>query len=125
MRTGTVLIVDDDEDLRSALGDTLKEIFGVNSIAAASVPEMMALEQHALACDVAIIDINLGNAQPSGIDAFEWLTRHGFSGRVVFLTGHARSHPLVEDACRQRRTRVYQKPLTLEQLGAILHEEGS
>jgi hypothetical protein len=37
---------------------------------------------------------------PAGVDAYGWLQEHGFSGPVVFLTGHARSHPWVRRAQR-------------------------
>ena len=34
----------------------------------------------------------------SGLDAYRWLRQFGFRGEVVFLTGHAAHHPLVEQA---------------------------
>jgi len=125
MATGHVLVVDDDEDLRQALGDVLVEILGVDWIGAASFEELVGLGERALACDVAILDVNLGAGRPSGIDAFEWLKGNGFRGRIVFLTGHARSDPLVAQAWGERSAHVYQKPMTLELLGAIVDGERS
>jgi hypothetical protein len=51
---------------------------------------------------------------------FEWLRLEGFGGRVAFATGHARSHPLVQWALGEDWARVYQKPMTLEDLDAIV-----
>jgi DNA-binding NtrC family response regulator len=125
MATGYVLVVDDDEDLRQALGDVLVEILGLGWLGVGSLDELVALGQRALDCRVAILDVNLGAGRPSGIDAFEWLRSKGFRGRIVFLTGHARSDPLVAKAWSERSAHVYQKPMTLEQLGAIVDGERS
>ncbi|HKQ71771.1 MAG TPA: response regulator [Polyangiaceae bacterium] len=116
----SILIVDDDEDLRATLGMTLDELYGCDWIGAPSVDGMIALGDRALSCAVAILDINLGRDQPSGLDAFEWLTAQDFAGRIVFLTGHARSHPLVDAARREQRASVYEKPLTVGQLGKLI-----
>jgi DNA-binding NtrC family response regulator len=124
MTIGHVLVVDDDEDLRQALGDVLVEILDTGWLGAGSFDELVGLGDRALACQVAILDVNLGPGRPSGIDAYEWLKSKGFRGRIVFLTGHARSDPLVVEAWRGRSARVYQKPMTLEQLGAIVDGEG-
>jgi len=120
MALGHVLVVDDDDDLRQALGDVLVEIIGTGWIGARSLEELEALEEHALACDIAILDVNLGAGRPSGLDALQWLKHKGFRGRIVFLTGHARSDPLVAEAWNEGSVRVYQKPMTMEQLGAIV-----
>ncbi len=64
-----------------------------------------------LAADVAVLDINLGSGQPSGIDAYDWLMSENFGGRLLFLTGHAHAHPLVARAERLRRATVLDKPL--------------
>ena len=56
-------------------------------------------------------------------DAFEWLKRQGFRGRMVFLTGHARTDPLVARAWNERAAPVFQKPMTVEELGAIVEGE--
>jgi DNA-binding NtrC family response regulator len=123
MATGPVLVVDDDEDLRQALGDVLVEILDLGWIGAGSFDELVGLGDRALACDVAILDVNLGAGRPSGLDVLEWLKRRGFRGRIVFLTGHARSDPLVAEAWNESTVRVYQKPMTLEQLGAIVDDK--
>jgi DNA-binding NtrC family response regulator len=117
---GGVLVVDDDADLRIALGDAIEGLFDKKWIGAASLDDLAALGDRALACELAIIDINLGPNRPSGLDAFEWLQGRNYKGRVAFLTGHARSNPLVERARREHRAGVYEKPLSVEQLGALV-----
>ena len=120
MSGGPVLILDDDNDLRATLGETLEVFFARPWVGAGSLDEMAALEGEIAACDLAILDINLGLGKPSGLDAHHWLKQRGFRGRITFLTGHARSHPLVDEACREQTTRVYEKPLTLAALGQLL-----
>ena len=78
MTIGHVLVVDDDEDLRQALGDVLVEILDTGWLGAGSFDELVGLGDRALACRVAILDVNLGPGKPSGIDAFEWLKSKGF-----------------------------------------------
>jgi DNA-binding NtrC family response regulator len=116
-----VLVVDDDHDLRDVLGAIVTELCDRACLSAASFADLVALGDRALSCDVAILDVNLGPDQPSGIDVYEWLQGHGFQGRIAFLTGHARTHPAVARA--HDVAHVYQKPVTLETVRSIV--EGS
>lgn len=120
MATGGVLLLDDDDDLRDALADLVPLLTGQRCLSLRSVAELMARRQEALACATAILDINLGPGQPSGLDAYAWLEREHFAGRVVFLTGHARSHPLVARAAAVGAARVYQKPIGIPELRELL-----
>jgi DNA-binding response OmpR family regulator len=96
----TILLVDDDADLRETMSDLialrgLGSCVGVGSLAEA--------KQHAVRaqrCSLAILDINLGEGAPSGVDVYRWLVRAGFPGRVVFLTGYGDDDPRVEEANR-------------------------
>jgi len=45
------------------------------------------------------------------------------SKRIVFLTGHAQSHPTVERARHLSGARVYEKPITIGELRSIAEEE--
>jgi ActR/RegA family two-component response regulator len=87
---------------------------------ARSVAEMAALERQALACGLAILDINLGPGVPSGLDALDWLCARQFGGRTVFLTGHAPGFPLVEEARKLARVEVLSKPLSADKLLSLL-----
>jgi DNA-binding NarL/FixJ family response regulator len=70
----------------------------------------------------AILDINLGQGEPTGIDAYHWLRSRGFSGRVVFLTGHAASHPLVREARLIGDAVVLEKPTGMDHLSSAIFE---
>src|SRR3954466_5014529 len=105
MKDGSILLLDDDADLRDAVGDLLG-LFGARCLALPSVAALQAAEKEVLACKLAILDVNLGDGQPTGIDAYEWLRSRGFAGTFVFLTGHAASHPGVPRAAALRARRL-------------------
>jgi DNA-binding NtrC family response regulator len=110
-----VLLLDDDEDL---LG-LMRELFALRGAPVLAVTALEALAAHpdeALACSVAILDINLGAGRPSGLDALAWLRARGFSGRVVLLTGHARGHPLVRLAGETEGVTLLEKPVDVDLL---------
>ncbi len=121
MAAARVIFLDDDPELRAVVVE-LFELLGVACDAIASVPEL----QDRLgggsngSYDLAILDINLGPRVPSGLDAYRWLRERRFSGRIAFLTGHARSHPLVEEAHRLGDALVCAKPISLDALRRIL-----
>jgi DNA-binding NtrC family response regulator len=115
-----VLFLDDDVDLR----DIASELFASANVECTAVPTLAAL-QVALArssddFDLAIVDINLGDGQPSGVDAYRWLRGNGFRGRIAFLTGHAKSHPLVAEALKAGDVNVYEKPIDFDVLMGLL-----
>jgi FixJ family two-component response regulator len=66
------------------------------------------------------LDINLGVDSASGIDAYRWLRDTGFGGRIAFLTGRARTHPMVQEALRFGDAKVYDKPISFSQLRALV-----
>ena len=110
-----VLLVEDDEDLASVLGELLADA-GAGTVSARSLRDVQLRRADALDCDVAVVDINLGADEPSGVDVHRWLRDQGFAGRTVFLTGHAQSHPLVVAAARTAGTSILAKPVRAEQL---------
>ncbi len=120
-----VLILDDDEDLRATLSDTLRLKCGVPSLLVPEVASMVELGDIALAACLALIDVNLGAGKPSGIDAYRWLTARAFAGRIVFLTGHARAHGMVQEAVRDRVAEVLQKPASIALLCRLVEESHS
>jgi DNA-binding response OmpR family regulator len=113
-----IFLVDDDADLRDALSDIFT-LFGAGCVALPSVAAMVDAADTVLSCDVAILDVNLGDGQPSGVEAYEWLRERRFGGRIVFLTGHARSHPAVARAA-SLGVRVLAKPVETSELRALL-----
>jgi FixJ family two-component response regulator len=103
-------LLDDDADLLDILAELLQER-NCRCLMARSLAELKALGPEVLAADVAVLDINLGTGQPTGLDAYDWLLGQNFAGRLLFLTGHAHAHPLVARAEQLRRATVLDKPL--------------
>jgi DNA-binding response OmpR family regulator len=115
----SVVIVDDDEDLRQSLAEVLVWIGARRCITAASLAEVESRAADVLASDLAVLDVNLGVGEPSGLDVLRWLRERGYAGRIVFLTGHARSHPLVKGAAAED-VRVLEKPVGTAELARLL-----
>jgi DNA-binding response OmpR family regulator len=123
MAAKSILVVDDDSDLRLMLCE-LFDSYGAKCVGVASLEEMKDLGANGqLPFDLVILDVNLGQGQPSGIDAYRWLKDHSFSGCVLFMTGHARSFPGVADAYAVG-IRVLQKPVSIDDLLNLLRESG-
>jgi DNA-binding NtrC family response regulator len=119
-----VLVLDDDDDMRESLR-ALIELLGGDCVTACSVSELIRRRSDVLSCDLAILDINLGHGLPSGIDAYNWLHRERFSGHVTFLTGHARNHPLVAQACQCHDAALLDKPIGILELRQVLAERSN
>jgi CheY-like chemotaxis protein len=119
------LVLEDDADLRTLLCEVL-EFAGVECcLAAASLGELMRLPG-APASELALLDLELGPAQPSGIEAWRWLRSQGFSGRAVFLTGQPRVHPLVSAGVRGLPgVEVLAKPVDAEALLRLVGDAGA
>ncbi len=115
-----VLVLEDDEDLRTLLCELLLMQGVEECVSAASLASLKSQEARVLTCGLAILDINLGAQVPSGLDAYRWLRDSGFAGRVVFLTGHARSHPLVRQAYELTDVQVLVKPVDARVLMALV-----
>jgi DNA-binding NtrC family response regulator len=120
--TGTelVLFVEDNDDLRELFVELVTVVLKRRCVGVGSYKELVALGNDVLACDVAILDINLGPTQPSGIDAYAWLRDKGYMGRIVFLTGHASTHPLVIEARRIGDAEIFSKPIDPDRLRSIV-----
>ena len=124
MSAGEILLLDDDEDLRQALSDFVKTTSGRSCLSLPDYAALAANRGRALACDLALLDVNLGEGQPSGVDAYEWLRRERFAGRILFLTGYGPNHPLVQRAGKVGGPEVLSKPIDLDELRRILASEG-
>lgn len=120
MSKPAVLLLDDDDDLLDAVGDLVRLISGAECLRLRSFAELVAQREAALACERAILDINLGPSQQSGLDAYAWLKEQRFGGNIAFLTGHARSHPLVARAAALPGVTVHAKPIDVEELRQML-----
>ena len=120
-----VLLLEDDADQLEVLAILLSLECGRESVLARSYDELTRLGDVPLACELALLDVNLGPEQPSGLDAYRWLRERGFAGRVCFLTGHARHHPLVVAALRMGDVRVVEKPIETAELRKLVEGRGA
>ena len=121
--TDFVLYVEDNDDLRELVVELVTVVLNHRCVGVGSYEELAALGEEALRCSVAILDINLGPDQRSGIDAYAWLRDQGYKGRIVFLTGHASSHPLVVEAQRIGDAEIFSKPIEPDRLRSIVEGE--
>ncbi|WP_224240300.1 response regulator [Hyalangium gracile] len=117
-----VLVLEDDKDLRTLLCELMEACGAEACVRAASFDEMVRQKQQVLGCGLALMDVNLGSGQPSGLDAYHWLRDNGFTGRIVFLTGHARHHPLVRKAQELTQAQVLSKPVNTKELMALVKD---
>jgi DNA-binding response OmpR family regulator len=115
-----VLFVDDDEDLRELMQDLLSGVGIRRFVMAGSLHDVESRRSEALQCTLAILDINLGDSEPSGVAVSEWLKRQGFAGSIVFLTGHGSNDPRVREATEVSGSRIVSKPLSLAELRALV-----
>jgi len=118
MAPAPIALLEDDEDLR----ESVVEVFGMlgrKCLALASVEAMKQAQKDVLACGCIILDVNLGEGEPSGVEAHDWLRQQQFGGRIVFLTGHASSHPLVARASKLGEP-VLEKPISAPELTALV-----
>ena len=115
-----VLFVDDDEDLRAVMEDILSRLGVRRVVTAGSLREVEERCDEALACQLAILDINLGSHEPGGIHVYEWLEREGFAGRIIFLTGHASHDPRVQEAASLAGSQIASKPLSVAELRELI-----
>src|SRR4029079_13127708 len=115
-----VLFLDDNEDLRALSPVLLEGALGVECVCLRRVVEFEKREREVLRAKIAILDINLGPDVPDGIDAFNWLMDRGFQGKVLFLTGHARTNPRVELAVR-KGAQVFEEPAAPHKLVAAVN----
>jgi|SRR5262245_7879150 len=103
-----IVFLDDNEDLRELIRGLLESELKVECACFGSLMEFEKHSRDVLGAKVAILDINLGPNAPSGVDAFNWLMDHGFQGKVLFFTGHARSY--LEELTERNRTEILEKP---------------
>jgi FixJ family two-component response regulator len=118
--SGGIFLVGDDDDLRLVLVDLIGRATGRQVLGLRTLAELREQREAVLGCSLGILDINLGSDEPSGLDAFAWLRAERFAGRVVFLTGHATSNPLVRRAGDMDGATVLSKPLSIDTLLELL-----
>jgi DNA-binding NtrC family response regulator len=105
----SVLVVDDDKGLIFLMSILFGDA-GLSVVTASSLSEVQSKFAEASRCQLAILDINLGPNEPTGIDVYLFLKKSEFAGEVVFFTGHARWHPEVVRALEFPGVKVVEKP---------------
>ena len=120
---GFVLYVEDNDDLRELVVELVTVVLKHRCVGVGSYEELVGLGEKVLGCSIAILDINLGPNQPSGIDAYRWLRAKEYRGRIVFLTGHASTHPLVVEAKLIGDAEIYSKPIDPDCLRSIIERK--
>lgn len=115
-----VLVLDDDVDLCDLLQMLFEESGAVECLVLHSFAELVARRADVLACELAILDVNLGPRQATGLDALDWLEANHFVGSIAFLTGHARRDSVLHDRAARAGVPVLEKPVEPETLVALL-----
>jgi DNA-binding NtrC family response regulator len=122
--TGTefVLYVEDNDDLRELVVELVTAVLKHRCVGVGSYEELVGLGDEALRCSIAILDINLGSQPTIRHRRLQWLRDKGYRGRIVFLTGHASTHPLVIEAQRIGDAEIFSKPIEPDRLRSIVEE---
>src|SRR6478735_3613293 len=115
----SIVFLDDNEDLRELMRILIEAALGVECKCFGSLMEFEIHSGEVLRAKVAILDINLGPNVPDGVAAFNWLRDHGFQGKVLFFTGHARTNPQVAQAA-EKGAEILEKPLHPDTLISVL-----
>ena len=110
-----IVFLDDSEDLRELMPILLESTLEVECMCFCKMKDFETHSKEVLRAKVAILDINLGPNAPDGVDAFNWLLDHGFHGKILFFTGHARTNPQVARAERNG-AQVMEKPIRPDKL---------
>jgi DNA-binding NtrC family response regulator len=120
----SVLFVDDDADLRDVMRETLTRLGVSTVVTAGSLQDVEGDRDAALACELAFLDLNLGEGEPNGINVYEWLEHEHFAGHVVFLTGHGNNDPRVRTVAGLGGSQVASKPITIAKLKTLIGDAG-
>src|SRR5690606_21986478 len=119
-----VLIVDDDEALREAIGELLASA-GIDSAGFASTAQLLASGLLARP-GCLVLDVRMPGA--SGLDLQERLRREGEAKPIVFLTGHG-DIPMSVQAMKAGAVDFLTKPVRdqtlLDAVGAAIAEDAA
>jgi len=105
-----VVFLDDSIELISVFNRLLQRQLGLQCQGYTRLSQLEVRTMDVMSSKLAILDVNLGPGEPNGIDAMHWLLDHGYQGKIVFLTGHAQSNPMVRQALNSG-IEVLEKPL--------------
>ena len=116
----SVLFVDDSSDICQVIEAMCQSLPEVECVCVTSMSAAQERAAQVLQTGLAILDVNLGPGEPSGVDIYRWLRVKNYRGKIVFLSGHARTDPQVEEAARMSGVDFFQKPLAFDQIEALI-----
>jgi len=116
----TVLFVDDSRDICEVIEAMCQSLPEVECVCVTSMSTVQERAAQILRTPLAILDVNLGPGEPSGLEIYRWLKGKNYRGKIVFLSGHARTDPQVEEAARISGVDFLQKPLAFSQIEALI-----
>ncbi len=117
--TETILLVDDEESLRTVVVDLLRQL-GYQMLSAASGKEALALaEKHLARIDLLISDVIMD--EMPGPELAEILLSSRPEMKVIFISGYAEGS-LAPDGVLKPGTILVQKPFTIKVLSAKVRE---
>lgn len=98
--------------------------FGVTEVSVFhSYSEVTSLAKEELVFDIAVLDVNLGLGEKTGIDAFDWLIENDFKGKVIFLTGHASSYGMLPKLTDRPNVFLLDKPSEIAKIRSYIMEQ--
>jgi len=114
-----VIFVDDSNEMRILTLNLLKRSLNLDCLGLSSMAEVLGQAAAVLASRLVILDMNLGATAPDGFAVYHWLLEQGYKGSVFFLSGQARTTPLLA-AAEQLGAKVFEKPLDAAALLEII-----
>ncbi|AZZ36336.1 hypothetical protein CIK05_05875 [Bdellovibrio sp. qaytius] len=106
----SITFLEDNEELREVLAEVTRSELGEEALSFGRFDDLVAHRTEVLQTKMAILDINLGADQVTGVDVFHWLKDQGYTGKICFLTGHAKAHPMVQ-AASEIGAEIWAKPM--------------
>jgi FixJ family two-component response regulator len=116
----TILFVDDSCDICQVIEVMCQSLPEVECICVTSMSAVLERTAQVLQTRLAILDVNLGPGEPSGVEIYRWLKGQNYSGKIVFLSGHTRTDPQVVEATRIPGVDFFQKPMGFSQIEALI-----
>lgn len=107
-----ILVVDDDQDVRETLAETLVQ-FGYEVVQAASGEEALPLLESRVDIDMLITDVRMPGM--SGLELAERARRRDAHLKVIVISGYFLPQPITE--------RFLQKPFHIEELASAVRAE--
>lgn len=111
----SIMFLEDNAELREVLSEVTKSELGEEALSYSRLEDLKNHRDEVLQTKIAIIDINLGSEEPTGVEAFRWLKSQGYSGKICFLTGHVGAHPMVQEAS-EVGVEIWSKPMFASKL---------